>query len=244
MGLSKILIVKMGGTFEHLRASRGDYERWFVECGGLSAGQVQVVRACEGETLPQDVHGFCGVIVTGAAAMVTDREDWSEATGRFLLSALGSDIPVLGVCYGHQLLADVLGGEVGDNPAGRQVGSARVELTGDARADALFSGMPNPMDVQVSHLQSVLSLPPHAVLLGRTSGDGRHIFRHGRCAWGVQFHPEFDHEIVPHYIRERSEAIRREGLDPDGLLTGVTASNHGERLLRRFVSICWSRGQG
>ncbi len=234
-----MLIIKAGGTFEGLRAERGDYEHWFTRGCGLSEGQVQVLRACEGEPLPTDLSNFLGIIVTGAAAMVTEREPWSEDTGQLMVRASRAGLPMLGVCYGHQLLAHALGGEVGDNPAGRQVGSARVSLERAARADRLFGGLPDPLDVQVSHRQSVLRLPEDAELLGTTQADGNHVFRYGLNAWGVQFHPEFDDQIIPHYIHERRETILAEGLDPAAMLAAIKPSTHGERLLQRFTRICW-----
>lgn len=169
--------------------------------------------------------------------MVTDREPWSEASGEYLREAAQRQRPILGVCYGHQLLAHALGGSVGMNPSGRHAGSAQVELTAEAASDPLFAGFSSPLLVQVSHSQRVLALPPGALLLGRCARDPFHVYRLGESCWGVQFHPEFDAEVSRRYIELRRQKILDEGLDPDALIAAVRESDHGARLLTRFAQL-------
>jgi len=168
---------------------------------------------------------------------VTDREPWSEASAAYLRAAAESGVPILGVCYGHQLLAHAFGGEVGFNPAGRHAGTAEVTTTAAAREDALLSALPERLVVQVSHSQRVLALPAGALLLAHTERDPFHAFRLGDRTWAVQFHPEFDHEVSRRYIELRREKIVSEGLDPDALIAGVRESDHGARLLARFAEL-------
>jgi GMP synthase (glutamine-hydrolysing) len=135
------------------------------------------------------------------------------------------------------LLAHAFGGEVGYNPRGRHAGTAQVTTTAEARSDALFSVLPEQLLVQVSHSQSVLSLPEGALLLAHTARDPFHAFRLGERTWAVQFHPEFDQEVSRRYIALRRDKILAEGLDPDALMAGVRESEHGARLLARFAEI-------
>jgi GMP synthase (glutamine-hydrolysing) len=233
--MPKILLLKVGHTFEHVARVRGDYDAWFAaHLGGPEA--VQVVHVAEGEPLPRSLD-YAGVVVTGSFAMVTERAAWSEATADYLRAAVDRALPTLGVCYGHQLLADALGGEVGDNPRGRQAGTVSLELTLEAWRDPLFGGLPPSFRVHVSHRQSVLSLPEGATLLARCPGDPHHAYRLGETAWGVQFHPEFNAEVSRAYIEARREILRKEGLDPDALLAAVEESEHGARVLARFVEL-------
>jgi GMP synthase (glutamine-hydrolysing) len=169
--------------------------------------------------------------------MVTDREPWSEASADYLRAAAARARPILGVCYGHQLLAHAFDGSVGYNPSGRHAGSAEIELTDEVTGDALFGALPRRLLVQVSHSQRVLALPPGARLLGRCARDPYHVFRLGECCWGVQFHPEFDAEVSRRYIELRRAKILDEGLDPDALLAGVRESPHGAQLLQRFAEL-------
>ncbi len=234
--MKPLLLLKVGSTLSSLSATRGDYDVWFRAGLGVGDG-LDVVRVLEGEALPE-LNSYRGVVVSGSAAMVTERAPWSMATAAWLLEAIASDLPVLGVCYGHQLLADALGAHVDWNPRGRQIGTVVATLTEAGRADPLFAGLPTELNVQTSHSQSVLELPEPLELLAASARDSNHAFRvRGARAWGIQFHPEFDAEITRTYICERSAAIRAEGLDPDELLKGVVESEHGDLILRRFVAL-------
>ncbi len=232
----RVLLLQVGHTFEELVRTRGDYDLWFREGLGLSEREFEVARIYDGAAIP-DSFDYDGIVVTGSAAMVTDREPWSEATGAYLAGAVAARVPVLAVCYGHQLLAHALGGLVGYNPAGRHVGSAELELTVEAGSDPLFGAFATPMFVHVSHSQRVLQLPAEAVLLARCERDPYHAFRVGECAWGVQFHPEFDAATARAYVELRAPTIAAEGLDPEALLRNVREQTAGPALLRRFRSL-------
>jgi GMP synthase (glutamine-hydrolysing) len=235
----RVLLLQVGQTFEEVARVRGDYDHWFRSAFELSESELEVARVFEGAPLPAGFD-FDAVVVTGSWAMVTDREPWSEGSAEYLREAVARKLPVLGVCYGHQLLAHALGGLVGYNPAGRHAGTAQVELTAEAEDDALFRGFVSPMTLHVSHSQCVLDLPAEAVLLARCERDPFHAFRIGECAWGVQFHPEFSADTARDYIRIRYATIAAEGLDPDALIAGVRESPDGAELLRRFRALLGS----
>ena len=187
----------------------------------------------DGAPLPTSFD-YAGIVVTGSGSMVTDREPWSEASAEYLREAVTRELPVLGVCYGHQLLAHAFGGLVGYNPVGRNIGTTPLQLTEAAASDPLFQRFDSPVDVQVSHSQRVLQLPAEAVLLGSCERDAFHAFRIGERAWGVQFHPEFSAETTRDYIRIRQETILAEGLDAEALLAGVRETPDAEQVLRNF----------
>ena len=231
--MASVLIVKTGETLPSVAARRGDFEQWIASGLGLAAGQIRVVRVDAGEPLP-DPDETVGVVVTGSSAMVSERRPWSETTASWLAVAVGRQTPVLGICYGHQLLAHALGGRVGRNPLGRQIGTVDVALGAEAAGDELLGGLVPVVRVQASHVEAVLALPAGATLLGSTSLDPHHAFRIGSSAWGVQFHPEFDADIMRGYLNARREIILSEGIDVDALLAAVSQTDDGVAVLRRF----------
>ena len=230
---SPFLIIETGLPVAPMRR-HGGFPHWIRVAAGLHRDDAVVVDVRSGGELPSR-EAFAGVVVTGSGAMVTDREDWSEATAAWLREAAGAGLPVFGICYGHQLLAHALGGGVGDNPAGREMGTVEVELLPPAAQDPLLGALPARFPVQVTHLQSVLRLPEGAVPLARSALDPCQAFRWGVAAWGVQFHPEFSTTHMRGYIRARKVELQREGADPDAMLAAVRATPDGRRVLRRFV---------
>jgi GMP synthase (glutamine-hydrolysing) len=116
---------------------------------------------------------------------------------------LKEDKPVLGICYGHQLLATALGGAVGKGAKG-EYGSATLEVLAD---DPLFSGTPRIQKVWMSHRDYVEKLPPGSLVLARTEDCEIAAFRlAGAGVYGVQFHPEVKHteygaRILENFLR-------------------------------------------
>lgn len=220
----------------------GRFPHWIRVAAGLSAAEADVVNVEHGEPLPP-ARGYAGVIVTGSGAMVTDRHAWSERTADWLRAAVEAGQPYFGICYGHQLLAHALGGEVGDNPTGREMGTVTVELHPEAAQDALFAPLPAAFAAQVTHLQTVLAPPSGAAVLARSAQDACQAFRWGESAWGVQFHPEFSATHMRGYIQARRDALQREGRCPKQLAGSTSAAPHARKVLRRFIQHARGRGR-
>lgn len=231
-----MLIVKVGETLPSLRTRRGDFEHWILSGMQLDPEETQIVDVRNVGRLP-DVDGLSGVVVTGSHAMVTECQVWSERTAEWLTQAVESGVPILGICYGHQLLAHALGGEVGDNPQGREFGTVEVHLDGTAQQDPLLEGFPSPIRVHVGHVQSVLCLPEGARRLASSAMDANQAFVVGQCAWGVQFHPEFDASVVRTYIAHFQDVLRAEGHDPQRLMDTCQDAPFGPQILRRFLKL-------
>jgi len=232
--LKQITLIKTGGTIPEIRQQHGDFENWFAD--GLGVSSVQQVDVFRGQPLPA-LEETAGIVITGSAAMVSHREDWSEETAQWLKQAVQAGLPVLGVCYGHQLLAQALGGKVGPNPNGRQIGTVLTKSLDSAANDPLLGHLPLEYASQTSHSESVLELPPAAVRLATSPLDDNFAIRFSENAWGVQYHPEFSGPVMSKYINYRSDALREEGLDPDQLLTKVTETEQALSVLERFAKL-------
>jgi GMP synthase (glutamine-hydrolysing) len=169
--------------------------------------------------------------------MVTERLPWSLVVARWLPSIVQAAVPFLGICYGHQLLAQAMGGESGYHPGGPEAGTVDVLTLPEANGDLLFDEMPASFDAHAVHEQTVLQLPPGAVRLACNAFEPHHAFRLGRCAWGVQFHPEYDERIMRAYLLAEGEQMGKQRMPVDVLVDTVRATPHAAGLLARFGAL-------
>ncbi|HET8819373.1 MAG TPA: glutamine amidotransferase [Xanthomonadaceae bacterium] len=232
------LILQAGTPVAPLRR-HGGFPHWIRVAAGLGADDAVAVDIASGP--PPDTRGFVGAIITGSAAMVSHREDWSERAAGWLRGAADAGLPLFGICYGHQLLAHALGGRVDDHPHGREMGTIQVDVLPAAAGDPLFDGLPDRFAAHATHLQTVLESPPGATVLARSAHDACQAFRWRDAAWGVQFHPEFSATHMRGYVHARRAALIAEGHDPGGMSRNITATPQARRLMRRFVAFARQR---
>lgn len=230
----QIALIKTGCTIDQIKPRHGDFEDWFAE--GLGVSDLLQVDVFRHQPLPQPEH-LSGIVVTGSPAMVSARLDWSERTADWLKTAVETGIPVLGVCYGHQLLAHALGGVAGPNPAGRQIGTVESHLIDNNANDPLLGCLPATFSAQTTHSEVVLDVPPGAKRLATSPLDDNFAIRFTRNAWGIQFHPEFSAPVMADYIRYRKDALIEENLNPGQLLGQVTDTEEASSILKKFTEL-------
>lgn len=230
------VIVKTGEKIAALADVAGDYEDWIAKGMDITAYPIAVVDVAHGQSLPA-LSEVAAIVVTGSAAMVTDDSEWMAELALWLRRAVAQQVPLLGICFGHQLLAKALGGDVDYNPRGLEVGTASIHLASQTQADPLFSAMPEAFSAQVSHRQSVLRLPAGARLLASSEKDPHQAFRYGTLAWGVQFHPEFDASIARAFIEHYRRRLQDEGASVEHLLAEVSESPQSASLLKHFARL-------
>jgi len=233
MSIPRLVIVQTGTAAPEIVRQHGDYPDWFNQALGA---ELPVLRAHLGETLELPA-GTQGVIVSGSPLSLTRPEPWMNEVAEELLRIGERGTPVLGVCFGHQLLGRAAGSQVVRNPKGREMGTVRVQLTAAGRTDPLFRGwVPEEglADVQATHVDSVDPVPPGATLLASNERCATQALRLSDAVASVQFHPELRPETLRDLIDSRAGELRAEGLDPDSLRADVreTAS---ARLLRAFA---------
>ena len=172
----------------------------------------------EGE-LPPAVEGpgqpYDGLVVTGSRSSVYWDEAWIEPTKEWVSDAVDVGLPALGICYGHQLLADVLGGTVEDMGE-YEIGYRTIEH----RGSGLFEGVPEEFLAFTTHSDAVTDLPAGAEPTAEND-YGIHGFRKDRV-FGVQFHPEYD-AATAERVTEGKE------IDPERkqrVLDGITEENY------------------
>jgi len=165
---------------------------------------------------------YDGFVVSGSASSVYWEEPWLPATREWVAEAIDRGIPALGICFGHQLLADVLGGTVEDMGA-YELGYRTVERTDAGREDPIHRNLGDEFLVFTTHSDAVTELPPGATLTAEND-YGIHGFRHGHV-FGMQSHPEYDLETAESVAEgKESEAyVSDERLE--AVLADVTESN-------------------
>jgi len=233
-----LLILQTGATHEAIAAELGDFIDWIrngLREGGAERVEVKDVRTVAAEMPAHE--DLAGVVITGSHAMVSDREPWSEALVPWLQQAVAADLPVLGICYGHQLLAHAMGGEVDHHPQGPEFGTVPVERHAESDNDPLLGGLPRVFSAQAAHFQTVRRLPDGAVGLACNAFEPHHAFRIGRRAWGVQFHPEFGPAASRAYLNLLHSRLGEAGLNPDELMETVQASPEAASVLPRFARL-------
>lgn len=169
----KILIVDFGSQYTQLIARR--VRELSVYCEIYPFNKIPVLDA-----------SVKGVILSGSPYSVRDKEAPKPD-----ISAIKGRLPLLGVCYGAQMLASEYGGEVCGAPS-REYGRAMLSVTDSA--DSLVSGLPSPTQVWMSHGDTITAIPDNYKIIASTESVPVAAFRiAGERTWGIQFHPEVYH---------------------------------------------------
>ena len=240
------LIIQTGDPVPAAVNQFGRFSDWFIQGMGIDAKQTITVDVHLGQSLPQltkAAEQLTGIIITGSPAMVTERDDWLYHTQQWLEQSMAFNIPTLGVCFGHQLLADLLGGQVAYNPKGRNLGHSEFVFSKHASSDPLLNQVSQQTSITTlaSHLQHVKTLPQSATLLGSCELDENHAFRAEDVLWGLQFHPEWNQDITQTYIQARRENLLEEGADPEKMMAELQPSKQAYGLLATFAEIVKSQ---
>ncbi|MEL0060869.1 MAG: gamma-glutamyl-gamma-aminobutyrate hydrolase family protein [Verrucomicrobiales bacterium] len=210
MRLKRLLLidaVKWADVYEpghRLRDVDGWFRRALGEDPTLSLQTCSIEADLEA-ALNQEIDG---VIISGSP-----RDAWSDdPAGLNLLHSLKicetRQVPVLGVCYGHQILARFLGGKVDRHPQGLQLYTGTIHLRPDAMECPLFEGLGPSFPAISGHADSVHSLPDGCQWLAESKDTPIQAFHYENLFFGVQFHPEFTGEIIQYLWSHRLETWR------------------------------------
>ncbi|MDR2401002.1 MAG: glutamine amidotransferase [Deferribacteraceae bacterium] len=202
----------------------------FFEEGGCSYEDTAVIDVYRGETL-EPPAGYSSAIITGSPAMVTDHLEWSERTAAWISDAVKIGLPLLGVCYGHQLMSYALGGSVDYLAGGAEIGTLDIYLN---NADSpLLYGVPKVFKANLVHSQTVTRLPEGALSAARSERDPNQIIIYNDTAFSLQFHPEYSGSVMRDYI----EVYKSEDPENAGKYGKLSAEDTPESrdILRRFI---------
>ena len=223
------LIIKAGKSFESIISKYGDFDEFTLNAFPNKLESVLILNAQDLPNYPK-VEDLYGVVITGAHQNTTDDEPWMIHLKQWIKSIHKFKLPVLGICFGHQIIAEALGGVVGFNPNGGEVGV--VEVKGDKESSYLLK-LPDMFCVFASHFQSVVKLPVSAISIAGNSIEPNHVVLYSDSIWGLQFHPEFNRVIIKIHQQENAKLVEEESN-----LKYDETEKFGSELLDSFYKIC------
>ncbi|MGR3713146.1 MAG: type 1 glutamine amidotransferase [Shimia sp.] len=196
----KIGILQTGHSPEDLREEFGDYSDFFK---GLLAGQdftFETFSVVDGK-FPESLNDAQGWLVTGSKHGAYEDHDWIPPLEDFIRACVTENVPMVGVCFGHQIIAQALGGKVEKFAGGWAVGHQVYDYAGTEIA------------LNAWHQDQVTELPPGAVTIASNDFCAHAAILYGDRALTVQAHPEFDGMFIDGLINTRGR-----GVVPDVLL--------------------------
>lgn len=173
----------------------------FLQAEGLAIDYVYL-NGLEPTTYQAPLPQATGLLISGSVHSVYEQLEWMQALEACIRTHQAAQIPILGICFGHQILAHALGGKVSRLPHNREFGCQPVYLTPQGLAHPWLRDFPSGSSTLQSHQDHVATLPPGAQGLGSSSTTEHQIFSLGN-ALGVQFHPEYSPDTLRIIARSR-----------------------------------------
>ena len=212
----KITIIEVGKVPDPLQQRFDPYASMFRDMFASTGHSFSydAIRVLDGETLP-DPANLEGIAITGSSAGVYEDHAWLDPLRAFIREAYAARTPMLGICFGHQIMADALGGDVRKSEKGWGLGRHQYRVTG--RPDFMASA-PDMLSVVCSHQDQVVAPPKEAdVILASDFTPNAGLFYRSGQALSFQPHPEFDDSYGTALVELRSgranEAVIAEALD-------------------------------
>ncbi len=201
----RIGILQCGQSPAQLKRDLGDYPDMFVR---LLAGRGFDFTSwhVEGMEFPQDIHDADGWLLTGSRHGAYEDHAFIPPLEDFIRRVHDAGVPMVGICFGHQIIAQALGGTVVKHPGGWAVGAQDYDFGGQ------------PVTLNAWHQDQVVALPPGAQVAGRNAFCENAALIYGDRAFTVQAHPEFGDDFIQGLMDTRAK-----GVVPDDLLAGAAA---------------------
>lgn len=205
----RIGILQCGQSPAQLKEALGDYPDMFARMLGGRGFEFRVWHV-EGMEFPSDVHDADGWLLTGSRHGAYEDHPFIPPLEDFIRRAYAEGVPQVGICFGHQIIAQALGGKVVKHPGGWAVGAQDYDFDGQ------------PVTLNAWHQDQVATLPEGAEVVARNDFCENAALIYGDRAFSVQPHPEFDDAFVQGLMDTRAK-----GIVPQDLLDRA-ASRMGE----------------
>lgn len=194
------------------------------------SGDIEVFPVIDGQ-YPESIDDFDAYLITGSQHDAFADDDWIVRLRAFCKAVFEAEKPIIGICFGHQLLAHALGGAAGRADRGWGLGVMTYDFDEQARANLpAFVDQPEPVSLLISHRDQVLALPPGAETL-LTNDFCRYAAYHipGRVLC-FQGHPEFTKDYQQALLGYREGDITAEQMQT--VVESLAVDHQGERIAR------------
>jgi len=223
-----IVIVSNGPGLKDVVEKFGHSSEWIPNSISDSSINYKILKAYEGEIC--NVDNYDAFIITGSKYSVYDDSKWICALKDFINSIILKNKPILGICFGHQILAECLGGKVEQNKLGWELGSYSINLTNEGLKHPLFNNIFDRDIVYESHQDVVSVIPEGSVELAYTE-KANQAFSYNDNIFGVQFHPEFSYDVT----RALMDLRVSKGIEIDSNV--LEESLNSKNILTNFINI-------
>lgn len=219
----KIGILQTGRSPEEISSEHGDYDSFFRRMLGGRGFDFVTYPVLDG-VLPSDVRAADGWLITGSRFGVYEDHAWIRPLEAFIRRAYEASVPLVGICFGHQIIAQALGGKVEKFAGGWSVGTV----------DYAFEGFDDPARLLAFHQDQVVEKPADARVVGSSAFCRFAALVYGDRAYSIQPHPEFTEafvadllvarrELLPAGVAEEAERSLGQGADSTAIANQIEA---------------------
>ena len=205
----KIGILQTGHSPDDFREQLGDYGEMFTKLLDGHDFDFQIWSVVDG-ILPEGVDEADGWLITGSKHGAYEDHDWIPLLEDFIRETYADGRPMIGVCFGHQVIAQALGGKVEKFTGGWSIGRTEYDMDGDKLA------------LNAWHQDQVVELPEGAKVVASSDFCPYAALAYDNRIWTVQPHPEFGHDFIDGLIKTRGK-----GVVPEHQLEQATAALGG-----------------
>ena len=200
----KIGILLTGHAPDTLIDATGDYDAFFVRLLGPQSFEFETFAVVDGH-FPSGAEAADGWLITGSRHGVYEDHPWIPPLEALIREIRDKGQPLIGVCFGHQIIAQALGGKVEKFKGGWAIGPTEYDMGGEQ------------VTVNAWHQDQVVALPDGAEVLASNDFCRNAMVAYGDTIWTIQAHPEYDNEFIDGLIRTRGR-----GVVPDPVLDDAT----------------------